>query len=262
MWLHASSWEAWVDHFTAAGYDPVAPGWPFEPATVELARREPDAVAGVGIDAITEHYAGIIRSMRELPVLIGHSFGGLIVQKLLGMGLGRAAVAINPAQIKGVKSLSFSQVRSTIPALGNPANRRRAVSLTPAQFFYSFANTLTSAESDALFKRYTIPSPARPLFEAALANFSRRSPAAVQTGNPDRGPLLLTSSLRDHSVPDAVARAAYRRYRASPAVTELKQFGERGHTLIADSGWREVADYALAWLTRQGVAPAAPTERR
>jgi pimeloyl-ACP methyl ester carboxylesterase len=185
------------------------------------------------------------------PVLIGHSFGGLIVQKLLGMGLGRAAVAINPAQMKGVLSLSLSQVRCTFPALRNPANRGRAVSLTSSQFAYSFGNALAWAESDGLYEKYAIPSPARPLFEAASAAFSRRSPAEVRMGNPGRGPLLLTSSLRDNSVPAAVARAAYKRYASSPATTELKEFGDRGHTLIVDDGWQEVADYALAWLGRQ-----------
>jgi non-heme chloroperoxidase len=251
LWLHATSWQPWSDLFAAAGYDPVAPGWPGEPGTVAAARANPEAVAGRGIDDITDHYAGIIAGLPSEPVIIGHSFGGLITQKLLGMGLGRAGVAIDPAQIKGVKPLPFAQLRSSFPVLGNPANRRRAVSLTAAQFRYGFGNAIPEQESRELYDRWTIPSPGRPLFEAALANFSKQSPAAVDTANTKRGPLLLISGQRDHTVPDVVTRATYKLYGGSTATTELKQFAGRGHSLTLDSGWRAVADHTLSWLARQ-----------
>ncbi|MEU2927196.1 alpha/beta hydrolase [Streptomyces sp. NPDC007251] len=253
MWLHASSWQPWLDLAAEHGYTPLAPGWPGEAATVAEARRHPDEVAGLGIDDVTAHYAGVIRSLDRPPVLIGHSFGGLVAQKLLGAGLARAAVAIDPAQIKGVKALPPAQLRAGFPVLGNPANRRRAVSLTAAQFAYGFGNALAREESDDLHARFTIPSPGRPLFEAALANFTRTSPAAVATGNTERGPLLLISGQADHTVPDAVTRSAYKLYGNSTAVTELKQFPDRGHSLVIDHGWPVVADYALQWLARQGI---------
>lgn len=253
LWLHATSWQPWADLADEHGYQPLAPGWPGEAATVAEARRHPEAVAGLGIDEVTEHYAGIIRGLDRPPVLIGHSFGGLIAQKLLGAGLGRAAVAIDPAQIKGVKALPPAQLRAGFPVLGNPANRGRAVSLTAAQFRYGFGNALEQGESDDLYERLTIPSPGRPLFQAAFANFARRSPAAVATGNADRGPLLLVSGQADHTVPDVVTRSAYKLYGDSPAVTELKQFPDRGHSLVVDHGWRAVADHVLAWLARQGI---------
>ncbi|MFD8212595.1 alpha/beta hydrolase [Streptomyces sp. NPDC059697] len=253
LWLHAGSWQPWVDLAEEHGYAPLAPGWPGEAGTVAEARRHPEAVAGLGIDDVTEHYAGIVRSLDRPPVLIGHSFGGLIAQKLLGAGLGRAAVAIDPAQIKGVKALPPAQLRAGFPVLGNPANRRRAVSLTAAQFRYGFGNALEETESDDLYERLTIPSPGRPLFEAAFANFARRSPAAVATGNADRGPLLLISGQADHTVPDVVTRSAYKLYGDSSAVTELKQFPDRGHSLVVDHGWRAVAEYALRWLSEQGI---------
>ncbi|MEV4359419.1 alpha/beta fold hydrolase [Nonomuraea sp. NPDC049625] len=251
LWLHAGSWQPWADRFAARGYAPLMPGWPGEPGTVEAARRDPLAVAGLGIDDVTGHYAAIIRDLPEAPVLVGHSFGGLFAQKLLGLGLGRAAVAIDPAPVKGVKPLPFAQLRSAFPVLGNPANRRRSVSLTAAQFRYGFGNAISRNESDELFGRWTIPSPGRPLFEAALANFTRTSPAAVETGNAARGPLLFISGQEDHTVPDVVTRAAYKLYGDSPAITDLKQFPGRGHSLVVDSGWRRVADYALEWLARR-----------
>ncbi|MBB2947138.1 pimeloyl-ACP methyl ester carboxylesterase [Actinoplanes lutulentus] len=250
LWLHASSWQPWSDLFAERGYDPIAPGWPGEPETVAAARSNPEAVAGFGIDDVTNHYAAIIRGLPTPPVIIGHSFGGLITQKLLGLGLGAAGIAIDPAQIKGVKPLPFAQLRSAFPVLSNPANRRKAVSLTLPQFRYGFGNAIPAAESDELFEKWTIPSPGRPLFEGALANFQKDSAAAVNTGNTTRGPLLLISGQQDHTVPDVVTRAAYKLYGDTAATTDLKQFPDRGHSLTVDSGWRGVADYALEWLKR------------
>jgi non-heme chloroperoxidase len=258
LWLHASSWQPWVDLFRTKGYAPVAPGWPHEPATVALARANPAAVAGVGIDEVTAHYASIVGELDQAPVIIGHSFGGLITQKLLGMGLGRAGVAIDPAQIKGVKPLPFAQLRSGFPVLGSPGNRKKAVSLTAKQFRYGFGNAIDAGESDKLHERVTIPSPGRPLFEAAFANFSKRSPAAVDTGRTSRGPLLLISGQEDHTVPDVITRATFKLYGDSKATTELKQFPGRGHSLGIDHGWQDVADYALTWLEQQGVSTADP----
>ena len=253
LWLHATSWGSWMSLFKESGYEPTAPGWPNEPRTVAAAREQPDAVAGVGIDEATRHYASIIEQLDQPPVLVGHSFGGLLAEKLLGEGCGAAAVAIDPAQIKGVLPLPLAQLRAGLPALGNPANRHRAVSLTSKEFRFGFGNALTPEESDELYEAWTIPSPARPLFQAAAANFSLHSPAAVQTDNEARGPLLLISGLEDHTVPDVVTRSTLKQYRKSAAVTELKQFEGRGHSLTIDHGWREVADAVLAWLAEQGL---------
>ncbi|MEV7326320.1 alpha/beta hydrolase [Streptomyces sp. NPDC093970] len=255
LWLHASSWSPWEELFAAHGYRTLAPGWPGEPDTVEAAREHPEAVADRGIDDVTRHFEEIVSALGRPPVLVGHSFGGLIVQKLLGQGIGQAGVAIDPAQIKGVRPLPFAQLRSAFPVLDNPANKHRSVSLTRAQFRYGFGNALTADESDTLHERHTVPSPGRPLFEAAFANFSRHSAAQIDTANNDRGPLLLISGQEDHTVPDVVTRAAYKLYGDSTAVTDLKQFPDRGHSLTVDAGWRAVAEYVLCWLASQNVRP-------
>jgi pimeloyl-ACP methyl ester carboxylesterase len=248
LWLHATSWGPWLELFRASGYEPIAPGWPNEPATVTEARQNPDAVANLGIDDTTAHYGAIIDSLESPPVIIGHSFGGLITEKLLGQGHGIAGVAIDPAQIKGVLPLPLAQLRAGLPGLGNPANLHKAVSLTNKEFRFGFGNALSEEESDELFERWTIPSPARPLFQAAAANFVLHSEAKVDTDNDTRGPLLLISGLKDHTVPDVVTRSTLKQYRDSSAVTELKQFEGRGHSLTIDSGWKEVADAVLSWL--------------
>ncbi|MEV6101213.1 alpha/beta fold hydrolase [Nocardia sp. NPDC051981] len=253
LWLHATSWGPWVDHFRAAGYAPIAPGWPGEPDTVVSAREHPEAVADIGIDDAAAHFAELIDGLPTKPIIIGHSFGGLITEKLMGEGRGIAGVAIDPAQIKGVLPLPLAQLRAGLPALGNPANLHKAVSLTSKEFRFGFGNALSEQESDELFDRWTIPSPARPLFQAAVANFVLHSQAKVDTGNSDRGPLLLISGLEDHTVPDVVTRSTLKQYRDSTAVTELRQFEGRGHSLTVDSGWKDVADAVLAWLADQGL---------
>jgi alpha-beta hydrolase superfamily lysophospholipase len=253
LWLHATSWGPWVDLFTEAGYAPVAPGWPGEPASVEEARANPDAVANLSIDDVTDHFASIIAGLETPPIIIGHSFGGMFAEKLLGQGHGVGAVAIDPAQIKGVLPLPLAQLKSGLPALGNPANLHKSVSLTEKEFRFGFGNAVTEEESNALFEKWSIPSPARPLFQAAVANFTLHSQAKVATDNEARGPLLLISGTADHTVPDAVTQSTLKQYRDSSAVTELKQFEGRGHSLTVDSGWKELAEAILAWLKEKGL---------
>ncbi|MBL7253211.1 alpha/beta hydrolase [Paractinoplanes lichenicola] len=253
LWLHATSWNPWIEMFAAEGYAPIAPGWPGDPDTVAEARETPESIADHGIDDVVEHFAQIIRGLDAAPILIGHSFGGMIAQKLLGQDLARAAVAIDAAQIKGVLPLPLSALRATLPVFKNPANKHRAVSLTAEQFRFAFGNAIPAEESDALFEQWTIPAPGKPLFEAAAANFDPHSPAKVDTANQNRGPLLLMTGGKDHTVPEAVTRATLKQYRHSDAVTDITEFPDRGHSLTIDNGWREVAGTALAWLRRQGL---------
>jgi pimeloyl-ACP methyl ester carboxylesterase len=254
LWLHATSWAPWVELFEDAGYSCLAPGWPGIPDTVEAARLDPESIADHGIDDVVHHYASIIETLPAPPILVGHSFGGMIAEKLLGMDAAVGAVAIDAAQIKGVLPLPLSSLRSTLPVFKNPANKHRAVSLTSEQFRYSFGNALSDDESQQLFDAWTIPAPGRPLFEAASANFSPHSPAAVDTRNAGRGPLLLVMGGRDHTVPEAITKSTLKQYRHSDAVTDLLEFDDRGHSLTIDSGWRDVADGCLAWLDRQGLS--------
>jgi non-heme chloroperoxidase len=253
LWLHADSWGAWVEHFDAAGYQSSAPGWPGDGDTVADTRANADRVAGHGIDEVVDHYSAIIGALETKPIVVGHSFGGLVVQRLLGQGLAAAAVAIDPAPIKGVLYLPPSALRVASIALRNPANRKRAVSLTEDQFRYGFANAVSEDESKELYERWTIPSPGRPLFEAAVAGFTLHSPAMVDTHNSSRGPLLLTSGGQDRTVPPAIVKQTRKLYNKATAVTDVKEFPGRGHSLTIDSGWREVADAALEWLSGQSL---------
>ncbi|MGW6488632.1 alpha/beta hydrolase [Streptomyces sp. NPDC055056] len=253
LWLHATSWAPWIDLFKREGYAPVAPGWPGDPGTVEEARANPESIADHGIDEVVDHYAAIIRALPAPPIVIGHSFGGMIAQKLLGQDLAAAAVAIDAAQIKGVLPLPLSALRATLPVFKNPGNKHRAVSLTADQFRFAFGNAVSEEESVELFERWAIPAPGKPLFEAAAANFNPHSPAKVDTGNASRGPLLLMSGGKDHTVPEAVVRSTLKQYRHSDAVTDITDFPDRGHSLTIDSGWREVADTALEWLRRHSL---------
>ena len=257
LWISNTAWQPWIDHFAAQGYQAIAPAWPGEQATVEATREDSSAQAGFGIDDLTDHFAKVLDQFDTPPVVIGHSFGGLIAQKLLGQNRAAAAIAIDPAPIKGVRPLPVAQLRSAFPVLGNPLNRGRAKALTVAQWRYGFGNALTPEESDALWEQWSIPSPGKPLFEAAVANFAPHSPAKVDTANGGRGPLLITAGTVDHTVPYVSAKASYGLYEKSDAITDFHQLEGRGHSLTIDHGWRDVADTSLAWLARREVAARA-----
>jgi len=255
LWMHASTWDNWVGLFNENGYQAVAPGWPGDGDTVAASRENPDAIANRGIAEVTEHYATIIKELPADPVVIGHSFGGLIAQRLLGMGIGRGGVAIAPAQFRGVYRLPLVQLKTAWPVLGHRSNRTKAVSQTADQFHKGFANGVSREESDELFELYAIPAPALPLFEAASANFSSKTEATVDTSR-ERGPLLLVAGGEDRTVPAVTVHSEYKRYAKNPSVTEYKVFEKNGHSQQVDHNWREVADVALEFLARNGLAPA------
>jgi pimeloyl-ACP methyl ester carboxylesterase len=252
LWIHAAAWQPWLDLFESRGYRASAPGWPGDAPTVAQTREHPDAMDNVGIAEIVDHYAELIGTPDVKPILVGHSFGGLVAEELLAAGLAAAAVAVDPAPIKGVKALPLAQLRSALPVLENPANRHRAVALTAKQFHYAFGNTLAEEESDALHAAWAIPGPGRPLFQDATANFSRHSPAAVDTHLAERGPLLLTSGTDDHTVPLKVTQEVFGLYEKGPSDTEFHVFEGRGHSLTMDKGWPDVAEVALAWFAAKG----------
>ncbi|MFE3257155.1 alpha/beta hydrolase [Nocardia sp. NPDC059229] len=253
LWLHPDSWQPWVVKFAEHGYQAVAPGWPGMPADVEAARSAPESIADHGIEDVDAHYSKIIAELPAKPILVGHSFGGMIAQKLLGEGKAAAAVAIDAAQIKGVLPLPLSALHATLPVFRNPANIHRAVSLTEEQFRYAFGNAISEEETTQLYRRWVVPAPGRPLFEAATANFLPHSPAAVNTDRDPATPLLLIAGGQDHTVPEVITTATLKQYRHSDAPTELLSFPDRGHSLTIDHGWAEIADATLTWLAAQGL---------
>ena len=257
LWMTPLSWEHWVDRYAAAGLRVLAPAWPGADLPVERFRRDPSGVAGVGVAEIADHYEWIIRALRRPPVIIGHSFGGAVTQILLGRGLGAAGVAIDCAPVKGVLRLPLSTLRVGYVALRNPANRRRPVSLTAAQFHYAFTNTLTRTQSDAVYQRYCVPGPGRTVFQATFANFAPHAATTVNFRNNERAPLLLIAGGKDHFAPAAVTRSNFKCYRHSRAVTDFVEYPDRSHYTLGQDGWEAVADYALNWATRQIAAHRA-----
>jgi non-heme chloroperoxidase len=248
LWLLASSWDNWRKFFEGRGYTTIAPGWPDDPRTVEEADRNPEVFAQKHLQQVTDYYIDAIGQLNKKPVVIGHSFGGLIAQKLAGEGVSVATVAIDPAPFRGVLPLPLSALKSSSPVLGNPLNFTRAVPLTYDQFRYAFANVVEESEAHELYAKYSVPGSGRTVFQAATANLNPWTEAQVNTTNPDRGPLLIISGEYDHTVPWAVAHASFILQQRNPAVTEIKEIPDRGHSLTIDHGWREVAETALAFV--------------
>jgi len=250
LWLLPSSWDRWADVFDEAGFAALTPGWPDDPETVEDAKAHPEVFAGKSIGDVVQHFAEVIDELDEKPAVIGHSFGGLITQILAGQGKSAVSVAIDPAPFRGVLPLPFSALRAASPVLSKPGNRHRAVPLTYDQFRYSFANAVSEDEAKELYETYAVPAPGQPLFQSASANLNPWTEAKVDHDNPERGPMLIISGEKDHTVPRAIAEASYKRQRGNADVTEFTEIPGRGHALTIDSGWREVADTALDFVRR------------
>jgi non-heme chloroperoxidase len=250
LWLLPSSWDRWAEVFEAAGYVTLTPEWPDDPATVAEANEHPEVFAGKSIGEVADHFAAVAGALVVKPAVIGHSFGGLLAQILAGRGLAAVTVAVDPAPFRGVLPLPISALRSAAPALTNPANRHRAVPLTYDQFRYSFANAVSEDEAKQLYETFAVPAAGLPLFQAAAANFNPWTEAKVDTENPDRGPLLLLSGEKDHTVPWAITNASYKQQQDNNAVTEITEMPGRGHALTIDHGWHDVAENALAFVRR------------
>jgi non-heme chloroperoxidase len=255
LWLLPSSWDRWAAVFEEAGYTALTPGWPDDPETVEEANEHPEVFAHKTIGQVADHFEEIIRGLDRKPAVIGHSFGGLLTQILAGRGCAAVSVAIDPAPFRGVLPLPISALKSAFPVLHNPANRNRAVPLTYEQFRFGFANAVGEDEAKELYNTYAVPAPGAPLFQAATANLNPWTEAKVRSKSPERGPLLIVSGEKDNTVPWAIANASYKRQKRNEGVTEIVEIPGRGHALTIDSGWRDVADTALAFVRR--FAPAA-----
>ena len=250
LWLLPSSWDRWAAFFEADDFVALTPGWPDDPDTVQEANANPQVFAGKSIGEVADHFASIIAELDRPPVVIGHSFGGLITQILAGRGLSAAAVAIDPAPFRGVLPLPISALRTARPVVGNPLNRHKAIPLTYDQFRYAFANAVDEDEAKALYEEFAVPASAEPLFQAVAANLNPWTEDKVDTENPARGPLLLISGEKDHTVPWALTNAAYKLQSRNEGVTEIIEMPGRGHALTIDHGWQEVAETARVFIRR------------
>jgi alpha-beta hydrolase superfamily lysophospholipase len=253
LWMTPLSWEHWIKRYSDRGYRVIARGWPGMDGDIDAIRRDPSKIAGLGVTEVVDHYDAIIRGLDKPPIIMGHSFGGLMTQILIDRGLGAAGVAIDSAPVKGILLLPFSSIRSAWPALSNPFNYNKATALTAEQFHYAFGNLLSEAESNAAYERYAVPGPDHLLFQASLANFNPHAATAVNFHNDDRAPLLLIAGGKDHIAPAAVTEANYRLYRDSKSVTDYKEYPDRSHFTIGQKGWEEVADYALDWAAQHAA---------
>jgi pimeloyl-ACP methyl ester carboxylesterase len=250
LWLLPSSWDRWRTFFEDAGYTTLAPGWPDDPNTVDEANLHPEVMAHKSVGEIADHFGEVIGKLDRKPAVVGHSFGGLLTQILAGRGLSAASVAIDPAPFRGVLPLPISALKSASPVLGNPANHGRAVPLTYEQFRYAFANAVTEEEAKELHATYAVPGSGVPLFQAAAANLNPWTEVKVNSKNPERGPLLILDGELDHTVPWAIANASYKKQRRNPGVTEIAEVEGRGHSLVIDHGWRDVAQLSLEFVQR------------
>jgi pimeloyl-ACP methyl ester carboxylesterase len=259
LWMTPLSWQGWKERFEGRGHVVLAPGWPgVDDREVQAIREDPLALEGLGIAEIADHYEALIRDLDAPPIIIGHSFGGLVAQILLDRGLGAAGVGVSAAPFRGILGLPYSTVRVAMSGgLKNPFGKNRAVMLSPKQFHYAFTNTLGADEAAEVYERLPIPGPARTLFQAAFANLNPGTPAKIDYRSGDRAPLLLVSAGKDHIVPASTVKSAYKLQSKSSAKTELVEYPERSHYIVGESGWEQVADHAIDWAEQNVKTTAA-----
>jgi pimeloyl-ACP methyl ester carboxylesterase len=250
LWLLPSSWDSWVGLFEQAGYVGLTPDWPDDPETVEAARANPDVLAKKTLKQVADHTTEVITALDKKPALIGHSTGGLLAQMLAGRGLSAVTVAIDPGVFRGVLPLPGSVLKGVGPFLIDPRTRGRAITLSFDQFKYGWANALDEKEARQLYDTFHVAAPGISLVQMGNANLNPWTEAKVDTKSPDRGPLLIIDGEKDHTVPWAIANAAYKRQKRNPGVTEIVKIPNRGHSLTIDHGWREVAQTALDFVRR------------
>jgi pimeloyl-ACP methyl ester carboxylesterase len=252
MWMTPRSWDDWVDHYRDRGYKAIAPGWPGVKDPKET-RLDPSGLRGLGLSKMVGHYEQIIGELDRPPIIVGHSFGGLITQLLLDRGLGAAGVVIGTAPPNGIRVLPISTLRASFPALKNPFDRDGLAPLSQTQFQYRFTNTVSRAESDAIYEEHYIPGTNRAFFDAVFS----KAAAGVNWANPRRAPLLLIAGGADHISPVSLNRKIHERQSKAPSATELKEYAVRPHFMAGLDGWEELADDSLNWALEHQQAPAA-----
>jgi non-heme chloroperoxidase len=256
LWMTPSSWDTWAQRFREKGHEVITPAWPgIGDRTPAQVRRDPSALEGVGLAEIIPHYEQLIGALPEKPIIMGHSFGGIITQVLADRGLGVAAVGVEPGNTAGVTTLPWSTLRTGLPILSNPFRRNKANPISKAHFHYTFGNDLSRAESDAEWEQSAINSYNRVFFDGVLALPDEKNGIThVDYKKPGRAPLLLISGGIDHVAPPAIQKALLKRYSAGPSLVERKEFPGRSHRIVSQKGWEEVADYALEWTLRHAKA--------
>jgi pimeloyl-ACP methyl ester carboxylesterase len=245
LYMTPRSWENWIEHYKKRGFKVVAPAYPGLEVEVEALRKDPSPIEKLTVEEVAHHYEVIVRALERPPIVMGHSFGGGLVQILLDRGLGAAGVAIDSVPVKGVLRLPFTTLRASWPVLSHPSNRHKAVPFTHEQFHYAFTNTLTEEQSKAVYERYHIPAPGRFIFDGALANFNPNAPTKVDFEKEDRAPLLFIAGGADQFIPPSLNKSNARHY--NTGIVAYKEFPGRSHYTVGQDGWEEVADFALSW---------------
>jgi len=262
LWMTPTSWNTWADRFRAQGHTVVVPGWPgIDDRSVEDIRRDASALKNIGIKQIVDNYERIIRALPGFaegrkPIIMGHSFGGLMTQMLADRGLGSAYVGVAPGQPAGITTLPFSTLRTGFPILSKPWTKTDASPLSKAHFHYTFGNDLARPESDKLWNDFAVNSYNRVFFEGVAGAFNEQGGVShVNYARADRAPLLLIAGSIDHVVPPAIVKAINKKY-TGPATVDYKEYAGRTHRLVSQDGWEEIADYALSWAVSHATVSA------
>lgn len=238
-----SGWDQWKTYFENQGYTTLAPAWPHKDApAAELRRRHPDAgIASLRLTQVVDHFANIIKSLPEKPIIIGHSMGGLITQLLIQRGLGVAGVVIHSVPPQGVFTSRFSFYKATWGALGFFTSAKKTFLMSLKQWQYAFTNGMSLEDQLKSYDENVIPE------SKLLSRDGLTSAARIDFKKP-HSPLLFVAGTEDNIMPASLNHSNYKKYKDAGSVTDFKEFEGRNHFVLGQSTWKENADYILEWL--------------
>jgi pimeloyl-ACP methyl ester carboxylesterase len=241
MYMNARSWQPWVSMGNDRGFACTALSWPFHEGEPAHLRSKIDPALGrLTFGQIVGFYKKYIESLAARPMLIGHSIGGLVVQKLVNDGYAHSAVVISSAPPQGILSLDPTFYRANFPHI-NPFAGNRPIEMTRKRFHFTFGNTMSRADSDIAFTNFVVPEsrnvPRSTLTTQAKIDFKK-----------PHVPLLMISGDTDHLIPLTLAKRNFAAYKLVAGDIEFREFSGRSHFICNEPGWEEVANVAFNWL--------------
>jgi pimeloyl-ACP methyl ester carboxylesterase len=241
LFVKPDSWDQWENYFEKRGYTCYTPANPYhEVSKEELWDNTPKEFGDVTFEDLTHHLAEFIDTLPEKPILIGHSLGGLAVQKLVEMGKAEAGICIDGAAPRGVITTKWSYIKSNYPVI-NPFKGNSVFYPTKEWFYYAIGNTLTRTESDQVFDEYVVPT-SRNIPRGTLKKFGK-----IDFKKP-HVPLLFIAGEEDRIIPMKLNKKNFEKYKDTNSKRDFKVFKGRGHYIVGDKNWEEVATYIYEWI--------------
>lgn len=243
LFMNPDSWQGWKLFFEKEGYTCHTPAYPFHAGNpLEIKKKFEPALGHLTFSRVEEELIHFIDSLPEKPIVIGHSMGGLLAQKLVQKNKCGAAVLIDSAPPKGVVSLKLSFLRANFPVI-NPFKGNSVFEPSIKWFHYAFCNTMSLHETKEIFERYVVPE------SRNIARDSTGAAGKIDFKKP-HAPMLFIAGEKDNIIPAGLNKKNFEAYTDENSRREFKLFKDRSHYICGQQGWETVASYVNGWISQ------------